>query len=392
MPSYVPLVALLAALQQDVPIATLREEMRIVSSDASLGTSLTAVSEGSTVLPDGRILLVHQREGVIRIFDPSGRFLTMLGRLGDGPGEFRSPVAAGTVGDTIWIRDNLSNTYTLFAPELSYLRVLTTPRSGQLLGLASSVSSVHRTGTDTTFTVATYGANGDVVRTLPVNIRRAAHRFDVRDPGTNADAGMRGAGAGTVRGAGGAVVMSSTPQIRTIQSPFAASTSLGRARNGGDLVILESAEIWGGRPGQFTIRRMNVVTGSLSAPVTVTRPPRRITAAGADSAINSALRIRPQIAAEYRSKVRVPEYYPAFVMFEVDHDGLIWVREYGEAGSAVVYDAAGRPLMRVQFPEGLSVFARNRTHVWGVLRDANDLPIVVRYRVVTRMAPHSVAG
>ena len=88
----------LSGIPQTVPTAQLREEMRIVSNDASVNTSLTSVSPGSLVMRDGRIITLHVSESVLRVFDANGRFLAMFGRAGDGPGEFRTPLAAGRFG------------------------------------------------------------------------------------------------------------------------------------------------------------------------------------------------------------------------------------------------------------------------------------------------------
>ena len=82
------LIATVAQAQNTPPVAELHEEMRIVSNDVSINTSLTPIAPASVVLRDGRILTLHRMESVVRVFDSNGRFVTMFGRAGDGPGEF----------------------------------------------------------------------------------------------------------------------------------------------------------------------------------------------------------------------------------------------------------------------------------------------------------------
>lgn len=55
-----------------------------------------------------RLYVLHRSQGVVAVFGPTGTFSHWIrGGLGEGPGEFTSPVRMGLVGDTLWIR-NLS--------------------------------------------------------------------------------------------------------------------------------------------------------------------------------------------------------------------------------------------------------------------------------------------
>ena len=61
---------------------------------------------GVARLDDGRIAIANGRPAEVRIFTPSGEFLSSVGRAGQGPGEFQrlSRVIAGT-GDTLFAVD-----------------------------------------------------------------------------------------------------------------------------------------------------------------------------------------------------------------------------------------------------------------------------------------------
>jgi hypothetical protein len=62
-------------------------------------------------------------------------------------------------------------------------------------------------------------------------------------------------------------------------------------------------------------------------------------------------------------------------------DGVLWLTEHASPDTRLVVDPAGKLLMRVRLPKGLRVAAVSRTHVWGITHDADDLPILIRYRV-----------
>jgi hypothetical protein len=54
---------------------------------------------------------------------------------------------------------------------------------------------------------------------------------------------------------------------------------------------------------------------------------------------------------------------------------------YGDTRLVVGVD--GRPRMRVKVPRDFNIRYATATHVWGTLRDADDLPIIVRYRLIS---------
>lgn len=68
-------------------------------------------------LSDGRIAVANAGTGEIRIFDPSGRHLSTLGREGDGPGEFRGLDALWAAsGDSLIAFDGARKRITVFDP------------------------------------------------------------------------------------------------------------------------------------------------------------------------------------------------------------------------------------------------------------------------------------
>jgi hypothetical protein len=354
--------------QAAIPIVDVREEVRIESNDSVPGMLLTGI-ERLAVLPDGRMLTTHPREAVVRVFDPGGRLLKVVGRRGDGPGEFRRIRQVGFVGDRIWVEDQ--GWYQLFDARTyePVGRVARGPTSGAFHGLASDSTSLFSLGRHDSTGVSIHDRSGQRRMSIDIARRAAGHSFEV--PWTE----ISPAGFLT-----GRIVP------RTLYSPLRTATGLSLVPGGREAVVLEPSELWKGPPGQFTIRRIETATGRISAPVTVSLAVRRVTRAEADSLVRHST---PPVtdprdakgAAEYRAKAKVPATFPAYRTFTPSADGVLWLTEYARPDMSLVVDFTGKPLMRVRLPKGMRVVAVSRTHVWGVAFDADDLPIVSRYRV-----------
>jgi hypothetical protein len=70
---------------------------------------------GAIRLPDGSVVVANGTPRELRVYDASGRFLRRIGRVGDGPGEFRGRsdlLPAG--GDSILVYDQTSTRVELF--------------------------------------------------------------------------------------------------------------------------------------------------------------------------------------------------------------------------------------------------------------------------------------
>ena len=360
-----------AGAQVAIPTVDVREEIRIASNEAVPEMRLTGVDD-LAVLPDGRIVTGHYREAVARVFDPNGRLLTVLGRRGQGPGEFTRVSQVGYVGERIWVRDQARG-YQLFDARTyePLRRLVQRPAGGgSSLGLTSdSTSFFHRQSPEDSARIGIFNRAGELRRAIELPLRRAGHHFEIQMP--------------EIVGGG---FLSGRMVPRTMYSPLAVATALRAVPGGREVIVLEASELWNGPPGQFTIRRIETATGRITPPVTVALPVRRVTPSEADSLIKASTSrlmgprdVKP--AEEYRAKARVPAVYPAFMSVTPSADGVLWLTEYASPDTRLVVDLTGKPLMRVRLPKNFRVLAVSRTHVWGVALDADDLPIISRYRV-----------
>jgi len=74
-------------------------------------------------LPDGRVMVADSASHEIRLFDRTGRFLSIIGRRGSGPGEFRGNLALyPSRGDSLLFHDDGAGRWTIFSPAATLVR------------------------------------------------------------------------------------------------------------------------------------------------------------------------------------------------------------------------------------------------------------------------------
>lgn len=84
---------------------------------------LEETDQAMTVLPmvsvgaPGELLLAEPREGQVNVYDTAGGLLRVVGRRGEGPGEFRAPISARkTLDEGIVVADVMLSRLTFFPP------------------------------------------------------------------------------------------------------------------------------------------------------------------------------------------------------------------------------------------------------------------------------------
>lgn len=78
----------------------------------------------------GRFYTVLSRYGLVAVFDERGKFLRVIGRTGEGPGEYRGlrAVAIG-LGDTLFLFDSRTRRMTVLSPQYAVVRTAPVPVS-----------------------------------------------------------------------------------------------------------------------------------------------------------------------------------------------------------------------------------------------------------------------
>jgi hypothetical protein len=169
---------------------------------------------------------------------------------------------------------------------------------------------------------------------------------------------------------------------RTYASPFRSRSDIALAPDGREAVNVAADAVWGGKPGQIAIRRLSP-NGQLSDPMIISLEPQPMPAEIADSIVDAWASRRAEHEAELRSRVTRPDRFPPFRSIELYSDGLIWLNEHNRPGTRLVIDTDSRDVFRVEIPKGLLILHATREHVWGTVNDADGLPIIIRYRIVS---------
>lgn len=136
----------------------------------------------------GRFFVYQGYSNELQVFSPSGKFIARMSRPGAGPGELGqiARVLIGA-GDTVHVIDNTLSRWTLFSPDLKYVRsvptgfgVQTVPvlllSSGELL-VAQDVRNAPQFG----YPLHTIGRSGSVARSFGSPTERGEYRSDIPD-------------------------------------------------------------------------------------------------------------------------------------------------------------------------------------------------------------------
>jgi hypothetical protein len=298
---------------------------------------------GATRLSDGRIAVVNNRAPDLRIFSPTGEHLHTFGSRGEGPGEFDSPVLAGTMpGDTLVVVDRMRRRINLFHPEEGFIRVATgAPEiegSFLLVGMFSSGSIVVQR---TVFG----GENVDGYSRRPIGYRAVATD------------GTLESYLGEYPGAEMMIASQAMPQggttMLSIRTPFGKSA----------IAAVKGDRFYFGSQDAYEIR-VHDQNGSLLRLIRRDKVPTPVT----DAHVAAVMEEMADDAEsddqtrQFRRMFReapIPETHPAHGAIYADALGYLWVEEYRLPGDDVrhttIFDDEGRMVGSVVLPNRFRV-------------------------------------
>lgn len=319
---------------------------------------------GVAVAPDGSVLVQEEAtQGILR-FAADGRFLSSSGGKGSGPGEFRSMMPWGRAPDgTLWINDPGNGRVTVMGADGSYLRTMPIMNTDRL----------H----------------------VPVQPDRVGHLLMqvIRNPqSANFDIAMqRRTKDGTVL---------DTLTVPSCSPPGPQPTRMIRVGNRPMFYpllppslseVTADGAVWCTDGAHYRVFKLRLGQGDTLRTISGRATPVRYPAAMRDSAI-----------AEFRRAVvkaggtegdveasAVPVNRPAILALSEDDQQRLWVMvpttdAVGERYE--VYSTTGALAARVALP--VPLFLRFSpvivgSHVYAVVRDQDDVPTVVRFRIST---------
>ncbi|HEX7117190.1 MAG TPA: 6-bladed beta-propeller [Longimicrobiales bacterium] len=353
---------------------TVEETLRIGALDGAAAYQFGAI-QSLDVDSRGRIYVLDQQAQQIRVFDADGRHVRTIGRPGSGPGELSRGAMAVVVGagDTLYVPDAMQQRVNRFLPDGTFLGSFPLPITEGIPARWARLPD---------------GRLAQEVRPAPV-------------PG---EAGRDAVHAILVRGAGGAVVdtLLRLPRGETLQFQGGTPRILLFAPEPAWAVASDGSIL----SGVNTDYRIEVRTPDGRLTRIVTRPFERIPVAESDR--QEILRAldelwsRAGMPAPQRRQmlpaVRFADHYPAYNTVAAGPGGTIWVQHVQSAARAAesgsfssgdvgapewdVFDADGRFLGVVAFPERFRALRFLGTDVYGVWRDELDVQHVMRLRIV----------
>lgn len=323
------------------------------------------------------VLDIHPQQPFLRVFDPSGRFLRQIGRLGSGPGEYRAPISFGLLGDTVWIVDRVNGISFFQRRDGGIIDQVRIPPDGSGPPTLVPISVL---GTDAFLALVPAGPNLRESGVGPVTFQQFIVRLDrmgtVVDTlvGYTAEPGVtvtpRGISAyQPVRDAPIVSYHASSNEIRETHRRAAQNTDVGEFG-------LSVRRLSDGSGIQRTFRYRPIPIPSIVRDSI--RNEARSQLAGFDQE-------HMQIALEY---LYLPPAYPPVSSGPVTAlDGTVWIgRESipGRPPTYLVLDSLYAPLATVELPANAlrRVGPITGEHVWVIEKDEWDVQYMVRYRIL----------
>ncbi len=350
----------------------------------SVQAQLTFVSD-LALDPDGSLYLLDPRFPAVLHLEADGTLRRILGRSGSGPGEFSRPFQVGVTRDSLWVvdtgllrvtffpRDGRGQSTHPFGRALAATVKDARPRqlSGMLMAALPDGGFLMENAETADGT-----PGGDLARLLVI---RTDRDFVVRDtltvlPFTHSS--MR------------FVYRDGATQMR---QPFTDDPTIGYASDGSLTVRVERPAASRGGEARFTVQAWRDGREPLWTRQIRYRP-ARLTRAAVDSLAEALTAARPGVPRtpvtpdSIRRHLYRPAMLPPVERVVVGHDRSIWLQLHfadTPVGRAewMLLSPNGYPLRRVTTDARFRPYEVERSSLWGVIMDPEDVPRVVRYRV-----------
>lgn len=319
-------------------------EPSIVLSEAGPGREFYNVT-GALVLQDGRIAVANGGSAEIFLFDETGGFQGSHGRRGEGPGEYKRPVIAGSLGsDTLVIVDSERRRISLVHAEDGFLS------SSQIQEELGSPASPRGMFADRTMVVggghSWVSGSGDQ-ETSGYSRPNTSYRSSTLDGTFVTD-------FGEFPGAELQITVIGLPDGESSMTadliPF---SKLSSVAVGPDFFFVGHQSTW-------EVQAFDS-SGELKKILRLDRPPARVRDSDVEALIQESIEgasdpsMAPAIRREF-AETTIPETMPAFSSLKVDPRGFLWVGRYRPPGETVpaydVIDPAGSLVAEVSLPVG----------------------------------------
>jgi hypothetical protein len=319
----------------------------------------------------GRVYVLDRQASEIRVFDSKGRHVRTLGGEGDGPGEFRGPIAlAFGDGWDLWVVDARAQRYTVY--DSTGVVKETHPRE---LGSWGSYWDAGFDDQGRWLEPGSIWENYEERRA-----RRVYIRYDLEEEMVRPDTFL--APPNPEESSSFRIIHETGEMFRAI--PFMPEF---RVRFDG------TRGLWFGTGESYRLTRQ-ALEGDTLLILEKEYDPVPVTQAEIDEAMSWVDELPPR-GREQVDFSRIPPVKPAFDSFVVDNQGYLWVsttaRSYESAevrGRLDVFDPSGRFQGSLDLEFGSFPLPRVvDDHLVTVVRDEFDVPYVLLYRLDGRPPP-----
>lgn len=330
------------------------------------------------IASDSSLYLTDWQLPAILHLEPSGKFRRVIGRQGQGPGEFSQIFTIGTVRDSLWAMDIRQVRVTLFPPRGD--GVETVP-------FGPNAARPGRPGTYSTQGAPTsLLADGNILlEEGPPDPRKPTHGLLLR-----VDREMRVLDTiAQLAGEHSAMPFQWADGQALIPQPFTDAPLYAASADGSMLVLVN--RLAATRTGDAEIVVVGLRNGKEQLfSRTISYRPQPLPQRAADSVIAFLAKGPgdgspwPLTTDSVRRKLFKPPFLPPVTKLRVARDGTIWLKVQladspTDADDYMQLSPRGLPLRRVNTPKGFELLEADRKTVWGTVPDSLDLPQVQRY-------------
>lgn len=313
---------------------------------------------------DGSIAVGQAQDLTLRLFAKDGTPRGRFGRGGEGPGEFRSLMRAGWLGDSLWVYDFILRRVTLVGPDHKLLRSFVVTTSAKM-----PLGPDLRHGT-----IGAVLQGGDVVMLGLIEVPLRAGYARVT-PAT-----WRGR---MIWSDTSAECSTDQPPGRQIFHPYCPRGATRVAPEGASVIAVRQSRAQQER-GEFTVTRAGARPFTRTYVTDAPPLPR----AAVDSAIEAVLKkskLSPVQAGGVGKRMPRPSRYPAATTVVPGRDGSIFVGHSGpQLRRWTVIRSEGTVAAEFELPMTTEIHAVTLQAFWAVEVDEDGVETPVRYRLVRR--------
>lgn len=357
-------------------VATAQVEQWTLERTVTIGETLDDPETGLTwvgdvVVFDERLFVAQPRERCLRIFSLAGEFLGVLGREGEGPGEFGYVNGLGVRDGLLWASDSFIGRVQYFDPGGEYvssLRIRGHPTLSlidlEVLAVLADGSMLARNPRDASQLAA--------FPERPEHVIRLDERGSLRDTVSLLVGSASVVGLGrTSRGGFGYTMLPES--YRSQFSPHA---------DGSGFVVLHREAARNAEPHTFRVIRFDANADTVWAR-NIQYDPIPVTSAWRSQHLKERDDLNAPMLRELERAYRRLEFFPPVRQAKAGADGTTWLRVRAgvDAWEWEVLDPSGRPIARVGgSPQGWLKWAGTDA-LWFLEHDEFDVPYLVRYAI-----------